>query len=817
MMGKLAEREKRIVENILRDGDLLNDVPYVPYFSLLLQQKPPFSGSSVSRVSLRSPEHSSSSSSFSNEFCSPECGSPYVEREKRVAENVKKDGELFNDMPCLSLIRQQKLLSSGYSASRASLQSPECSPSSSLFPSGFCSPEDGSLYTAPLSEEAKYRTRGSHYWNGLCLDSKSPHHDSYEINGRSFDEMGLSQSFCGMSIRDDQNGGTKMKGFKMDSDEFGFGFDNGSLGGSVQYNVKKYGLYGGFNDGDFDIEGFQSSPHGVPLSSYDDAKHAFNGFQSGFGKDAYDSIGSSFAYSQPIDLCSGHGRYDNQSDYLLENRKEQVGSWSDWGNQSQNQSITWPYLDDPPSFSSHYKMASSGVRGVMDSSGAPQLMNPMLDLDVYHPLYRSLMLKERIRAITNNGFSHSLMSMKGAGGAEAFSCEDSFIIQGKGLSHVNNKGREPLISDKKNSFNETSVENLRGKNIKPDSAIFHGGSWENDQRLNSDNPLPMVPSINSLSEVQGNIYLMAQDQNGCRWLQRIFDEGTSEDVQIIFNEIIDHVVTLMLKPFGNYVIQKLLDVCNEEQRLQIVFMVTKEPGQLVGICLNTYGTRAAQKLIETLKTRQQILFVVSSLKPGFLDLVKDQNGNHVIQRCLQCLSNEDKKFIFDAAAKFCVEIATHRHGCCVIQRCITHSTGKHRDKLITEISKNSILLAQDPFGNYVVQYIIEQKSPSAIVNLLSQFKRHYVHLSMQKFSSHVVEKCLKHLNESREQIVRELISVPRFEQLLQDPFANYVIQSALVVTKGPLHSLLVDAVRPHVILRTNPYSKRIFSRNLLKK
>ncbi len=85
--------------------------------------------------------------------------------------------------------------------------------------------------------------------------------------------------------------------------------------------------------------------------------------------------------------------------------------------------------------------------------------------------------------------------------------------------------------------------------------------------------------------------------------------------------------------------------------------------------------------------------------------------------------------------------------------------------------------------NYVVQYIIEQKSPSAIVNLLSQFKRHYVHLSMQKFSSHVVEKCLKHLNESREQIVRELISVPRFEQLLQDPFANYVIQSALVVTK----------------------------------
>lgn len=82
-----------------------------------------------------------------------------------------------------------------------------------------------------------------------------------------------------------------------------------------------------------------------------------------------------------------------------------------------------------------------------------------------------------------------------------------------------------------------------------------------------------------------------------------------------------------------------------------------------------------------------------------------------------------------------------------------------------------------------MQYVIELKDPSAIGNLLSQFKGHCVQLSVQKFSSHVVEKCLKHLVESRSQIVTELLSVPHFEQFLQDPFANYVIQSALAVTK----------------------------------
>lgn len=50
-----------------------------------------------------------------------------------------------------------------------------------------------------------------------------------------------------------------------------------------------------------------------------------------------------------------------------------------------------------------------------------------------------------------------------------------------------------------------------------------------------------------------------------------------------------------------------------------------------------------QRLIETLQTRQQISSVILALKPGVLDLVKDQNGNHVIQRCLNLLSNEDNK------------------------------------------------------------------------------------------------------------------------------------------------------------------------------
>ncbi|GKE89385.1 putative pumilio homolog 8, chloroplastic, partial [Tanacetum coccineum] len=74
--------------------------------------------------------------------------------------------------------------------------------------------------------------------------------------------------------------------------------------------------------------------------------------------------------------------------------------------------------------------------------------------------------------------------------------------------------------------------------------------------------------------------------------------------------------------------------------------------------------------------------------------------------------------------------------------------------------------------------------PSSVSMLLSQFEGNYVHLATQKFSSHVVEKCLSVLDgHARSMIIRELLSATHFEQLLQDPHANYVVQTALRVAE----------------------------------
>ena len=90
----------------------------------------------------------------------------------------------------------------------------------------------------------------------------------------------------------------------------------------------------------------------------------------------------------------------------------------------------------------------------------------------------------------------------------------------------------------------------------------------------------------------------------------------------------------------------------------------------------------------------QIQLVIDSLRPGVVSLIRDLNGNHVIQRCLQRLGPDDSQFIYDAAAAHAMEIATHRHGCCVLQRCIDFATPSQKQDLVDQIASNALALSQ---------------------------------------------------------------------------------------------------------------------------
>ncbi|KAJ6796599.1 pumilio-like protein 12-like isoform X1 [Iris pallida] len=320
--------------------------------------------------------------------------------------------------------------------------------------------------------------------------------------------------------------------------------------------------------------------------------------------------------------------------------------------------------------------------------------------------------------------------------------------------------------------------------------------------------------FDSVDSVKGKIYSLAKDQHGCHFLQSKLDKGCREDIGKIYDEIIDHIVELMTNPFGNNLVQKFLEICNEKQRVHILHAITIEEGLLIRISCNMHGTRVVQKVIETLETPEQISLFVHSLKhPGIISLMKDTNGNHVAQHCLKFFSPEFNEFLYRAAIAHCTELAVDRQGCCVLQKCILHSEGVWKERILSEICSSSHFLSSNAYGNYVVQYVLESSIPWAKAAVLGQLEGSYEKLSTQKHGSNVVEKCLYRASEEQlVKIVNILMNSPRFLQIAVDPYGNYVIQTALKQCKGALYSALVGAIRSHRrVLHNNQYGKKVLA------
>ncbi|CAI2166966.1 15262_t:CDS:10 [Funneliformis geosporum] len=390
-------------------------------------------------------------------------------------------------------------------------------------------------------------------------------------------------------------------------------------------------------------------------------------------------------------------------------------------------------------------------------------------------------------------------------------------------------------------YNQYGVSGIGGVNVLPSTSGFtynqnlalnvalnrnmnlmhasNGGlsSKMSQKRMSGDLEVNRFTGI-MLEDLAGEIYPLCKDQHGCRYLQKKLEEKNEQYIGMIFNEVFSHFVELMTDPFGNYLCQKLLEYCNDDQRTIIIETVAPE---LVNISLNMHGTRAVQKMIEFLSTPQQIhpnyalkkqiCLVIVALNPNVVTLIKDLNGNHVIQKCLNRLSSEDNQFIYNAVCKNCIEVATHRHGCCVLQRCIDHASEAQKVQLVTEITYHALTLVQDPFGNYVVQYVLDLGDSRFTDALIRKFIGNVCALSVQKFSSNVMEKCIRVAEpDTRKFLIDEMLNKNRLDKLLRDSYANYVVQTALDYADPLLRSQLVECIRPLLpAIRNTPYGKRI--------
>ena len=347
----------------------------------------------------------------------------------------------------------------------------------------------------------------------------------------------------------------------------------------------------------------------------------------------------------------------------------------------------------------------------------------------------------------------------------------------------------------------------------------------------------------NIDDYRGNILSLTIDQHGCRFLQRelIKEQETKEGTErgsengkeeqekevgddsvatLVFNELHDEVINLMLDPFGNYLIQKLVECITIEQKLDLI---TYSKSQFNRIALDSHGTRALQKLIECVggykeegKQKMCAGLIIESLAPTIVSLSKDLNGNHVVQKCLINFSNDTNQVIYDIIKDNCETIACHRHGCCVLQRCLDYGSQLQIESLSHEITQRLDKFTYDPYGNYVVQYVLTHGDESSIDTIFAYLESNFYQLSIHKFGSNVLEKSIR-LNDNKRSglLIDKLLQLSQdeFLKVLNDSFGNYVLQTCLDVAQldqmTKLSEILVPLL-PDIIL--TPHGKRIVNK-----
>ena len=343
-----------------------------------------------------------------------------------------------------------------------------------------------------------------------------------------------------------------------------------------------------------------------------------------------------------------------------------------------------------------------------------------------------------------------------------------------------------------------------------------------------------------IRDLIGHIIPFCQDQHGSRFIQQRLEVANDVDKQTVFEEIIPSAVSLMTDVFGNYVIQKLFEYGTPDQCETLASLIM---GQSVTLAMQMYGCRVIQKALEYVGTPRLIALVAEFDGQQVLRCVYDQNGNHVIQKCIEVVSRTARsasseelseylssriQFIITAFRGQVKELSKHPYGCRVVQRILEHCTNAQKASVLEELRICCADLVQDQYGNYVIQHVMQHGWEADRAVLIREVQSHLLDFSQHKFASNVVEKCLQYANKNdRDAMIWGIINVTFdlnspvdaktgqcvLENMVRDPYANYVVQKVIDVSDEKQRGAIIRYVKDNIVqLRKYTYGKHIIVR-----
>jgi pumilio RNA-binding family len=299
----------------------------------------------------------------------------------------------------------------------------------------------------------------------------------------------------------------------------------------------------------------------------------------------------------------------------------------------------------------------------------------------------------------------------------------------------------------------------------------------------------------------------ATDQLGSRVVQQMLDRldpksnPAAEERAAVMRLFTNHALTLSKDVFGNYLVQKVLEDASPAEARQIAGAFQ---GHVFGLAFEKYGCRVLQKVL-AVADEEVCKNLARELSGAALECVKDQNANHVMQKCFECVGRDEcLAGLVDEFRGATREIASHVYGCRVLQYLIREFSDDKTimDPVLDEMSRPEVLhpLCLDRYGNYVIQQMTNYGRSRQQDAIVEQVLSHLEEYACHKFASNVLEHILQTEAGARhrEKIVETLIgsSAELVFRISSDKFGNYFVQKLFHAVDVPLRGRLLEVLLP---------------------
>ncbi|KAH7037724.1 armadillo-type protein [Microdochium trichocladiopsis] len=170
-------------------------------------------------------------------------------------------------------------------------------------------------------------------------------------------------------------------------------------------------------------------------------------------------------------------------------------------------------------------------------------------------------------------------------------------------------------------------------------------------------PRLCIPFI--LDSFRGQVDQLSAHNYGCRVVQRMLEYGTDEERKELMDELHAHANVLITDQFGNYVTQHIIAQGNPEDRNKMITLVIDN---LVALCKHKFASNVVEKCIEhgTTEERQTIMRQLLAIGPDGTSLlqsmIRDQFGNYVIQRLLECVDGPERESFIKEVSIQCANL-----------------------------------------------------------------------------------------------------------------------------------------------------------------